>query len=247
MGKIRLKINALKNKVLDVLYPKDIKCIVCGKEIKQKNDKSICEECNSLLPYNNGKVCIKCGVALHSDKHYCVHCKNKHLFYKIARAPFIYDKSVKNLIYKLKYSSDKYLSEYMAKFMCEEILLNNIEFDLVVSVPLHKKRYKKRGYNQSALLGKEIAKKFNVEFDDNSLKRIINTKTQTSLTYEERQKNLNHAFELKDNYNVKGKNILLVDDVFTTGATVEKCSELLFNNGAKNVYVITFAHTDPTI
>jgi ComF family protein len=111
-------------------------------------------------------------------------------------------------------------------------------------VPLYTKRQKKRGYNQSELLSNELSKLIGISVSHNNLIRIKDTITQTNLSFKERQKNLESAFEIKDKKEVKDKNILLIDDVLTTGATADNCAKILKKAKAKGVYVLTFATTD---
>ena len=224
------------------LFVKNIKCIVCMKELNEPNKYCICGSCINNLPYNNGHICYKCGTSIAGSGSYCLSCKDTQKDYEFARAPFIYGGSIQTLIYRLKYSSGKYLAPYLSNFLVDEFIKTDWQIDLVVPVPLYKKREKKRGFNQAELLSVAFKNVLNIPISKNNLIRLKNTPTQTKLTKAERKTNLNKAFKVLDKSEFKGKNVLLVDDVFTTGATNDECSKALIKAGVKNIYVITLAH-----
>jgi ComF family protein len=114
-------------------------------------------------------------------------------------------------------------------------------FDIIISVPMYKERLKSRGYNQSYLISRYLSKYNNINEMSNILTKITNTKSQSSLSKIERLTNVKDAFLLNDDYLVNGKNILLIDDVFTTGSTVNECSKVLIKNGAASVTVLVLA------
>ena len=233
------------NNIFETLFPSNITCIFCGDEI-QSEEGAVCNKCLEKLPYVK-KICLRCGSPLKSKANYCLTCKNTERSFDIARSPLIYKDMVSNLIQNFKYNGKKYLAKYMAEYMAksyEEIKKEKFEADLIVPVPLHIKRQKQRGFNQSELLAKELSKIINVKVNVNNLVRNKVTQTQTKLSYLERQENLKDAFEIKNKTDFKNKTILLIDDVLTTGSTVNHCSEVLKKAGAKAVCVLTFATTD---
>ena len=116
--------------------------------------------------------------------------------------------------------------------------------DVVTFVPMFPSKQKKRGYNQAELLAKELCKIIEINLDNKNLARIKDTSTQTELSFSERQKNLENAFKVENKQAFKGKVVLLVDDVLTTGATANNCAKELKRVGAKEVYVLTFATTE---
>ncbi len=114
--------------------------------------------------------------------------------------------------------------------------------DAVIPVPLHQKRLRQREFNQSALLAKYLAKSLGIAMMLNCLVKVRDTTPQVGLRSQDRRKNIKHVFDLKQRELIEGKNIMLVDDVVTTGATVRECSRVLKKAGARNIYVITLAH-----
>lgn len=249
MIKDKLKNNAIKmfNNLLDELFPDSLSCLCCGEEIN--TDEYLCKEClNGLVRLNN--ICEKCGEKVTSFDKFCLRCKEHKRNFDKCIACFDYDKAAKNLIYKLKYSGAKYVAKVFSKFLYQTFKVANFDnIDIVCCAPLNLKRLKTRGYNQAQVLAEcfckeafENGENFEVNFD--LLKRVKNTPTQTHLTREERLENLKDAFELScDKTKVRGKNILIIDDIFTTGATMEEMTKVLKSNGVNKVYGLTVCHT----
>lgn len=231
----------LINKIIEMLFPEGFTCICCGDEIFD-GKYQMCSGCYSSLHLLEGRLCLHCSDPLLSDGNYCKRCKGRKFFYDRAVSPFVFEGNAANLIHGLKYNNRKYLAKPLSKFMVEKFLLERLYADIVIPVPLCKKRLKERGYNQSFLLAKEICKTLGLPLHDNLI-RVKETPSQTSLDFIERQKNLKDAFKVNNKKEIKDKSVLLIDDVFTTGATARECSIALKNAGAKSVYVLTIAHT----
>lgn len=229
-------------RISDLLFPKHYTCVICGDEVFNRYD--LCEPCLKSLPYIMGRVCLHCSDPLVSNGDYCKRCKGKKFYYDRAISPFVYDGEVAKLIHGLKYNNKRYLAEPLSVFMADKLKSEKFYFDMIVPVPLCAKRYKERGYNQSLLLANELSKQTGIVANGDVLIRIKETPTQTSLDFMERQSNLLGAFKVVNKKAVKGKSILLVDDVFTTGATVTECARMLKDAGASTVYVLTVAHTN---
>jgi ComF family protein len=121
--------------------------------------------------------------------------------------------------------------------------LNQCDADLIIPVPLHPRRLRWRGFNQSLLLAKQVSRKYDVPMDPFVLYRKRETAPQTQLAENERRKNVRGAFATDPEKSLKGKSLLLIDDVYTSGATVNECSRVLLHDGAKDVYVLTLART----
>ena len=229
------------------LFVKGIKCIACGGELDKPNKYCMCDSCIAKLPYNNSHICYKCGTSLIGSGSYCLNCKDSQKDYEFARAPFLYGGAIQTLIYKLKYSKGKYLAPYLSLFLVDEFVKTDWQIDLVVPVPLYIKREKKRGFNQATLLSSAFNSVLGIQIIDNNLIRLKNTPTQTKLTKQQRKTNLDKAFKVLDKKIFKNKNILLIDDVFTTGATTDECSKILKAAGVKNIYVLSLAHVKQNI
>ncbi len=228
---------------LDILYPDNFSCIICGDDIFNENEYCVCAECKKDLPFISGKVCKKCGLPINSMANYCDRCqRNKHFFDK-AIATFYYKDEIARCIKNLKFENCRYLAKYLAKFMADTLNANNIICDVIVPVPMHENRLRERGFNHSELLARHLSEIVNIPLDTKSLIKCVNTKTQVNLNFEQRQNNLLNSFKVLNINAIKGKNVLVVDDVFTTGSTMDNCAKALKGAGANKVFCISIAHT----
>ena len=228
------------NKILNLLFPEKLKCIFCGKDIPNFEEKQYCEQCEKDLPFNNGNKCKICDMEIIGEGDVCEFCKTNHKNFGKSCAVFKYEDKVRNLILKLKDSNAKYLAYPMAKLMTSALPESMKDFNLIIPVPSSEKSMKKRKYNHADLLAKEISKLTNVEVKSDILVKHKETSPQKTLTFKERQKNLTNAFKLTRRKDLKDKIILLIDDVMTTSATANICSKLLKKH-CKKVYVLVFA------
>ena len=226
----------------NLFFPENYTCVICSMDIF--NDPYfVCDDCKKNLPYITNNVCLHCGEPLVSDGYYCKRCKGKKFIYDRAIAPFMYTGSVVGFVRGLKYNNKKYYAKPMAKFMTDCFVNSKLYADYIIPVPICVKRLKERGFNQSELIATEISKILNIKIKCDNLKRIKETPSQTNFDYKERQVNLKDAFKVYKVNELKDKTILLIDDVYTTGATINECSKILKKAGVKCIYVLTFAHT----
>lgn len=226
-------------KVLKILFPES--CPVCGKPSTGHNTAPICSGCwEGILQYK-GAVCLKCGKPLVSDASItCGDCLKEEPAFKWARSFGIYDGALKKAINLFKYYGIKRLSKPLSELMFK---IKMPAVDVVVPVPLSKKKLKQREFNHAALLAKYISIYLGTRVTLNCLVKIKETMPQVGLSAKERGKNVRNAFVAKNNEFIKGKNILLVDDVLTTGATIRECSKSLKSAGAGEIYAITLAYS----
>ena len=171
----------------------------------------------------------------------CNDCKTRPRHFARCRSVFEYG-SAKEMIYRFKYSGRREYAEVFAT-LSEKILGDYIygnEFNCIAPVPVSKQRLLKRGYNQAAEYGRELSKVTGIPFCDDAIRRVKNTSPLKLLNPSERQNNLKNAFKTGENV-VKSKCILLVDDIYTTGATMDECARVLLDGGAKSVYGITLS------
>ena len=244
-------IEYIKEGLLNFVFPLD--CKICEKPIRESKGYSICEDCFETIELIERPYCVKCGKPLiHADAFkqnrevLCFDCKRNKYSFEFSRSIGIYDKVLKKCIHLFKYHGEKKLAKPLGKLMVDYLLKNN-EFknklDLIIPVPLHKNDLKKRGFNQSVLLGKVIGNYFSIPVGESVLIKKNLTPFQVNLSKKEREKNILRAFSVEKPEEIKGKNILILDDVFTTGATVEECAKELMKARAKNVFVLTLART----
>ncbi|PAB59373.1 ComF family protein [Anaeromicrobium sediminis] len=227
---------------LDLIYPRNIYCLMCKDPIHTTEKYSLCKNCHKKVNWVNN-TCEKCGKIISIDNtiNRCFDCINsKHLFQKNI-ACVLYDDNTKKLVHNLKFNKKTYLAYHMAEIMSDKLLESNLEIDYMIPVPLHKNKKRKRGFNQSELLCKYMSEKTNIIADYKTLIKCNETLEQNKLNKMERQKNLKDAFQVRNNPNMINKNILLVDDVFTTGNTIDACCGSLNRLKPKNIYSITFS------
>lgn len=228
------------NKILDVLFP-EYKCIFCGRECKD-TEFDICEHCKKeVLPLNENNVCFKCGrPLLNNFENVCEDCKYSNFSFDKVRSVFIYEDGVCDCVKALKYGGEKYKAKYFARLMKDRFMKLNFDIDIVTFVPTSVEREKERGYNQAKLIAEEFCKITNYPLKS-LLEKRINSESQVSLTKKERRENLKGAFKLSKNQKVSGLKILVIDDVYTSGATLDSVAMVLKKSGAEKVYGLTFA------
>lgn len=215
------------------------RCNACGREIFEGG--FFCEECEKKLPYNNKTFCNHCGREVVNPAEYCSTCKGVMVSVDKARSVFKYEPPISRLIKRAKYDNEKYILDYFAEKLSFIYFKNFFKSEVVCSVPMSEKRLKKRKYNQSEILARKVSEKINVPFSD-CIAKIKETERQAKLSRAERLKNLIGSFKVIDKNAVRGKNVLLVDDVSTTGATAEAVAAKLKKAGALRVHLITVAN-----
>ena len=233
--------------VLDLVYPPH--CVACGTSLHEEElpDAFFCASCLARLQFVGPNRCPKCGheLAEYAAVHVrCPSCEGKPLFFKSATAPFKYEGAPKVLILEFKLSRQVFLAGPLSKYLIAH--LESAEFmpliDAVIAVPLHWRRLLKRGYNQSQILADNVSQRFGRPLLTRCLCRTAPTPSQTSVSREKRMQHLRGVFAVRRPEMTRGKTLLLIDDVLTTGATCAECSRVLTQNGqAKAVYVATVA------
>ncbi|MEG1612550.1 MAG: ComF family protein [Clostridia bacterium] len=236
--KIKLFVISLKNKFFDALYPKNITCVNCGAELVSSTRFSLCAKCMSELPRVGNHKCLTCGVEINNEAQYCINCMNNDHFFEMNRSPLKYEGIGVSLIKKFKFGNKQYIADELAKMMCDEYFEANFSCDVVVAVPMSEMELRERGYNQSSLLAKAISARLNLPYTETLLK-VRDTSDQKHLKGRDRRDNLKGVFYVADNSMIKGKTVLLIDDVFTTGATINECSRTLKKHSARSVYSLT--------
>ncbi len=190
-------------------------------------------------------LCHVCGIPFVGigDDHLCGACLKNPPSFDVARAGFLYEGHCRELIHAFKYQNKIHLRRPLALLVLESLseFIVSHRPDLVLPVPLHKRRLRRRGFNQAVLLGELLAREFHLPFERRALQRVRWTEPQISLSADERRENVKGAFSVTDCVVVAGKRVMIVDDVLTTGSTVEECSRMLKRAGATEVMVVTVA------
>lgn len=221
----------------EVFFPDNFTCELCGREIFDGG--RLCGDCAEKVTFNDGNTCPVCGRKTKTNA-LCIECKALAPKYEKAVSAIVYEDGGAQLIHKFK-DGAAYLKDYFADLLA--VKCAQINADGIVFVPMTKKDERRRGYNQAELLAKSLSKRLNIPVLDGAIAKTKRTAPQKSLTLDERKNNLGGSFKAERSI-VKGKVILLVDDVMTTGATADViCTELL-KRGAEKVYFATAASVE---
>ncbi len=230
--------------LLHVLLPRT--CHACGCDLPWNYNQPLCKNCMKQLQVPGPLICRRCGAVLKSGGAHCFACRgSKAKKYKCQtiRSAWVFNTPSRALVHALKYNQQEYVAPFMAEQMMKRFCAypELSEADLIIPVPLFPRRKRARGYNQSELLARYFSKQTGIDLDVASLVRVRNTVSQTTLGRRGRLENMVGAFLCKNPSNIKGKTVLLIDDVATTGATLEGCAVALKQSGAKKVLAYTYA------
>lgn len=222
-------------KILDIFYPRC--CPVCQKILKDQR-RMICPECERKLQPIGHPRCYKCGKPI-EEGEYCKDCqKHTHIFDQ-GRGIFVYDGIMRRSVTRYKYYGCREYGDFYAKAMYRYAWknLNQWKPDLIVPVPIHKSKERLRGFNQAAYLAERLSCYTGIPVDTDLVQKVVKTKSQKKLNAMQRRKNLEKAFLVTKN--IRGKDILVIDDVYTTGSTIDAMAGCLRKRGAKNIYFLT--------
>lgn len=227
------------NFLVELLFPR--RCPVCDRPV-DKMGRYICKKCRNKIQYIQSPFCMKCGKSLKDEAmEYCEDCKNATHLFERGRALYEYD-TVKGAIYRFKYENRKEYAEFFGKELAGKLGKEMLGWkaDAIVPVPLHKDKEKQRGYNQATLLAKELGNELNMPVYEKIIYRTKPTTPQKNLNGKERQNNLKNAFKIRQN-DVKLKTVIVVDDIYTTGTTMNELAGCLKSAGTEKVYCISLA------
>jgi ComF family protein len=222
------------------------KCPFCGDLTDSFSSDRPCPSCLSRIKFFSPPRCPRCGIGFPSPSdqdHLCSGCLNGEPPFAKARSLCPYEGLIAEIIPRFKFggvaSLAKPLGILLAEYRDPEFPFSGI--DLLIPVPLHIRRLRERGFNQSLLLAREVSRRRSIPLNFTALQRSRQTQPQTQLSGPQRQKNVRGAFEVRSAGVLVDKRVLLIDDVFTTGATVQECAKALLDAGAKSVDVLTLA------
>ena len=186
---------------------------------------------------------MKCGKPLlDTDSEYCGDCKRTVHLFKRGRALYVYNKAVRASITRFKYHNRREYATFYGRVMAERLggFIASCHADCLIPVPISKEKLEKRGYNQAELLAKSISDHTGIPIDGGLITRVRDTSAMKELTRTERMKNLKGAFKITSHV-VKCRNVIIIDDIYTTGSTIDAMTEVLKKAGAENVYFVTLA------
>lgn len=217
----------------------DFICAYCAADVFE--GELFCKACLKGVKLNDGKTCLKCGAAIDGEQDYCSKCGKRSVFFDRAYSLYLFEGHVRKVIHRLKYAKERHFVPNLAKEMANYIKEKGESFDCVTYVPMDGASQRERGYNQSYLLAAALCDILDKGAPQTLLTKVKATAKQEELDFTQRLKNLQGAFKAVNKEIIKGKDILLIDDVLTTGATASFCAKALKGAGAKRVIVLTLA------
>lgn len=229
----------LKDKMLDLLYPRW--CVVCD-EIVDRPGEAVCSGCRSKIIYIKEPCCMKCGKQLKKEEQeYCGDCgRMKHIY---TQGTALYDYgSMADSIFRFKYAGRmEYGSFYGSELYHKRVRwLTAIHPDALIPVPVHPSRKRSRGYNQAELIARKLSELSGIPMEASLIRRVKRTRPLKGLSHSERQNNLKRAFKISIN-DVKLNTIVIIDDIYTTGATIDSMARTLREKGVKQIYFMALA------
>ncbi|HIC92114.1 MAG TPA: ComF family protein [Syntrophaceae bacterium] len=231
---------------LDLIFPP--KCLVCHVPLEARDNYQLCPSCLSGITFIKPPFCTLCGMPFKSQDsldHLCGECLTSKRYFTKARSVGFYEGTLLKAIHLFKYHRKIHLALPLGYMLSDSVSqLFHMEWvDLLIPVPLHHRRLRERGFNQALLLARILKKRYNKTLATRVLRRWRWTEPQVNLSEKARKNNVKGSFVISNHMTVKEKNILLLDDVYTTGATINECGRTLLKAGANKVYVLTLARS----
>ncbi|HZS12250.1 MAG TPA: ComF family protein, partial [Nitrospirales bacterium] len=230
-------------RLVHVVLPVD--CGTCALPLSDDPIPFFCRGCWEDIAPMAGPACPRCGrpfasrIALaYSETHRCSDCRRRVPAYSRAWSGYVYDGTIRDALRLFKYEKKVALAHPLGRLLAKAASVQPFETDVIVPVPLYSARLRERGFNQSLLLADRLARATGIPVSALSLTRIRATPSQTDLTRRARLQNLRRAFSVRRPAEIAGRRVLLIDDVFTTGTTVNECAKALRKAGAADVQVV---------
>ena len=238
---MKMKLKEKLEKLENFLFDPHV-CICCNGECDLDNNYRICSHCKDELNFIGNNYCLKCGDKIGEGYDFCINCKNESFEFDYARAVLCYDNVSSPIILRFKYNGQKMYKLPLAHLLYDYYKDSDIVANIITYVPMPESREKERGYNQAKELAIEFSKLSGLPIFD-LLTRKDDKIKQSTLNAKDRKENIKDSFSVINKSNVKGKDILLIDDVSTTGATASECSKVLKKQKARSVCVLTVCKT----
>ena len=244
------------NEMLDLVYPPGLYCICCGKIIDDSRTYRLCNDCMRSMNWNTGRHCLKCGrpLAENDPGELCFGCAQREAAghgqgFDRGHACTGYGACAQAVIFSLKYGGRADIGDTLGEILYDYMMSEYSEdelaamYDIVIPVPVHADKLKKRGFNHAELIGRGFTERAGLRFDPGVLVRNRETIPMKGLGPEERRANIRGAFGIRNSRlpQIQGSRILLIDDIFTTGSTVDETASLLKSHGASRVDFLAFA------
>ena len=248
---LKIIATAAAGAVLDLIYPPALYCVCCGKIIDETRTYRLCNDCLDNLKWIDGRTCVKCGRQLGTANpgSVCFNCREHPHSFDRGFTCTEYGTHERAMVFAMKYDGRPDISVVIGEILADRMLAEFGEdelhgmYDMILPVPVHKTKKSLRGYNQAALIAEEFSRRAGFTADDDVLIRTRETHIMRSLGPEQRRENIRGAFGIRPRRmpEIAGKNILLIDDIYTTGATIDELAAVLRDAGAARVDFLAFA------
>jgi ComF family protein len=230
--------------IADLVFPP--RCVTCDDLLERHGSLPFCPSCLDGIRFIRSPLCPRCGVPFpftEGEDHLCGDCLTAEKTYTVARSVGRYEETLLTAIHRFKYRGRTGIGEILGGIMADFAggIWDMKVFERIVPVPLHRRRLRERGFNQSIILARELSKRFDIPLDFTSLRREVFTPPQVGLGRKARSANVHSAFAIRHPERIAGRRILLVDDVYTTGSTLAECARVLIRAQAEAVAVLTLA------
>lgn len=239
MRKFRgLKNADIGNGILSFFYPHT--CPFCGKVLLKEG---CCDACRTRIHYVRQPKCMRCGKPIANEqKEYCRDCEKKERSFEQGYGLWLHEGAVRQAVYQFKYRNRRVFASYFAGELLKEYedVIRKWKISLIIPIPLSKKRRRKRGYNQAELVAAAMSENLGIPMDQTGLVRIKDTRPQNMLEPVQRSQNIRHAF-VWGKREKPAENVLLIDDIYTTGNTINSAAKVLRMAGARKVYFLTIS------
>ena len=234
-----MSIKELGRIILNLFFPPT--CGFCGEIIE--SSWGICKPCMDRIPLIPGRACRLCGKKLEAEESVCRECKRGKRYFTQVVSACEYDGVIRDKMIDYKFNGKKYLFWAFSDIIMWRLksLPDPLIFDMILSVPMYRHKERMRGYNQSDLIARNLSKRLGIPYIPDAVVKVKDTKPQSELNQKERRENVKGVFRVLKNELLTGKRVLLIDDVLTTGTTVNECSRVLAQAGAREIYVAVAA------
>ena len=236
--------NEILTGIADLIFPP--RCITCEELLGQHGPLPFCTSCMAGVHFIESPLCPRCGTPFpvaEGEDHLCGDCLITERPYAVARSVGRYEKTLRTAIHRFKYRGKTGIGDLLSGIMADfaEKTWDMKVFSRILPVPLHRRRLRERGFNQAVILARGLSRRFNIPLDFTSLRRNLFTPPQVGLDRKQRLTNVQGAFTVTHPERIAGRRLLLVDDVFTTGSTLNECARVLIQAKAEAVAVLTVA------
>lgn len=244
-----MEVKSLGRGLMSLLLAAD--CKICQQVLEPFNRSFICRNCWSEIRWLRAPYCSKCSKPFPSSLTFqdissilCPECRTEHSYFEKVFTPTLYEGIMKEAIHLFKYNKKMGILRLVREILnsyFDHADFPSFRLDLVIPIPLHRKKMRERGFNQAELIANTVARRFQIRLIKGNLQRVKATASQTALSKKARRKNVKESFKVKNKHQFYAKRILLVDDVYTTGATIKEAAKVLKKAGAKKIYALTLA------